>query len=176
MKKHRNSLSANPGLHVGSKVRALILSREDHEILVKLSGGCFATISFDDLKFPKWWSKILISKETGDVIKVKIIKIDETENISVVPTEYCLQMMSVRESDLSSLEEENILNNIIKSKESRIRRIQNNLCKLPRCIVEKQLQKIQKLEQQIRQKKDELTAFQMQNRLLETSLCLCSNY
>ena len=128
MCKHKAGQTAYPGICVGAKVRAQLLAREGHEVLVSLPEGLHAVIRFDDLKDPSWWSTLMMSKNVMDVIKVKIIRIDAQNQIYVVPTDFCAKIMSdATQANISLLEDEVSTDIIIKGKEEKISRLKTEM-------------------------------------------------
>ena len=173
MRKHRHGQSADQSLCVGSKIRAQILARENHEVLVTLSGGIPAIIRFDDLKEPSWWSALLICKNSMDVIQVRIIRIDTDNNVFVVPTDYCAQIMSRKtRAAVALLEDEVSVANSIKGKEEKITRLEHKMnsatthdkCRFNRKIV--------RLKEQISSLKTSLDALQHEKKLYKAYPCL----
>ena len=67
-----------------------------------------------------------MTKNAMDVIKVKIIRIDVNNQIYVVPTDYCAQIMSnTAKADISMLEDEVSVSTEIRNKEEKISRLEN---------------------------------------------------
>ena len=165
MKQNRHGQPADDHLCVGSKIKAQILAREGHEILVTLYGGISAVIRFEDLKDPSWWSSLLICKKPMDVIKVKIIRIADN-NIYVVPTDFCAGIMSqTTQVAITLLEDEVSTVNSIKGKEEKISRLEKQMSSASPNDKSRFSRKIVKLREQISFLKTSLRAIQHEKKL-----------
>ena len=108
-----------------------------------------------------------------DVIQVRIIRIDTDNNVFVVPTDYCAQIMSRKtRAAVALLEDEVSVANSIKGKEEKISRLEHKMnsatphdkCRFNRKIV--------RLKEQISSLKTSLDALQHEKKLYKAYPCL----